>query len=56
MSNPDTDPQKQRRWHRAPLVGMAAIIVFVLVAALYEDGGGGIPAGQPTATDFAPEN
>ena len=56
MSNPDTDPQKQRRWHWVPLAGLAVGIVFVLFVALYEDDGGGIPADQPTATDFVPEN
>jgi hypothetical protein len=56
MSNPDSDLQKQRRWHWVPLVGMAIGIVFVLFVALYEDDGGDVPIDQPTATNFAPPN
>ncbi len=29
MSAPDTDPEKQERRHKAPLLGMKGVIIFV---------------------------
>ena len=31
MSAPNTNLDKQKRWHRGPLVGMAAVLCFVAV-------------------------
>ena len=28
MSAPDTNIKKQKRWHRAPLIGMAVVVLF----------------------------
>ena len=30
MSAPDTNLEKQKKWHRGPLVGMAIAVAFVL--------------------------
>ena len=30
MSAPQTNLEKQKRWHRGPLVGMAAVVLIVL--------------------------
>lgn len=35
MSAPDTDLQKQERWHKGPLIGMAAGIVFAGVVIAF---------------------
>ena len=57
MSAPQTNIEKQKRWHRGPLVGMAAVIFFVGLMFLWLTGafgpdepdapvateGGGIP-------------
>lgn len=54
MSNHDTNIKKQVRWHLIPLIVMALGFVVVVFTALYEDGGGGIPADAETATHFVP--
>ena len=28
MSSPDTNLEKQKRWHRGPLIGMAVVVAF----------------------------
>ena len=38
MSAPQTNLEKQKRWHRGPLVGMAAGIIFVGVMFLWLTG------------------
>ena len=38
MSAPQTNLKKQERWHRAPLIGMVAGIVFVGVLSLWLTG------------------
>jgi hypothetical protein len=38
MSAPQTNLEKQERWHRAPLIGMAAGIIFVGLMFLWLTG------------------
>ncbi|MAQ84898.1 MAG: hypothetical protein CMH12_16860 [Maritimibacter sp.] len=35
MSAPDTNIEKQTRWHRGPLIGMAVVVVFALGYGAY---------------------
>lgn len=35
MSAPRTDPEKQFRWHRVPIIGMALVVLFALGVILY---------------------
>jgi hypothetical protein len=51
MSAPQTNIEKQKRWHRGPLVGMAAVIVFVGLMFLWLTGAFGPDAPDaPIAT------
>lgn len=35
MSAPHTDPEKEARRHRGPLIGMAAVVLFGVVLIVY---------------------
>lgn len=35
MSAPNTNLEKQKRWHRGPLIGMIAVVIFALSALAY---------------------
>lgn len=52
MSAPQTNIEKQKRWHRGPLVGMAAGLIFVGLMFLWLTGAFGPddPA-APVATE-----
>lgn len=52
MSAPQTNIEKQKRWHRGPLVGMAAGIVFVGLMFLWLTGAFGPDEPEaPVATE-----
>lgn len=65
MSSPQTNIEKQKRWHRGPLVGMAGVLVFVGLMFLWLTGTFGPDepdapvateqGGAPTADGFIPE-
>jgi hypothetical protein len=65
MSAPQTNIEKQKRWHRGPLVGMAAVVVFVGFMFLWLTGAFGPDApdapitteqgGAPTADAVSPD-
>lgn len=54
MSAPTTNIDKQRKWHRPALVGMA--LVVVLVGGLFVAYLGAQTADEPTAASALPDN
>lgn len=64
MSAPQTNIEKQKRWHRGPLLGMAAVLIFVGLMFLWLTGAFGpddpaLPVateqgGAPTVDGSAP--
>lgn len=58
MSAPQTDPEKQFRWHRVPIIGMALVVLFALGVILYwlfeEVSQSDPPAPQPPAEASGP--
>jgi hypothetical protein len=47
MSAPQTNLEKQKRWHRGPLIGMIGVIVFVGVMFMWLTGAFGPEAEKP---------
>jgi hypothetical protein len=54
MSAPHTNLDKQRRRHRAPMIGMAAAVLFVALLALAAFVWPGIPLDGQAAPDGEP--
>ena len=57
MSAPQTDIEKQKRWHRGPLIGMALVVIFgvglIFFWMLEESANGATPV---AAEDMQPQN
>lgn len=63
MSAPQTNIPTQRRWHRAPIIGIVTVVVFALALLFWQmvivaDGTTGSDASPPAAdqTDAVPES
>ena len=55
MSAPQTNIEKQKRWHRGPLIGMAIVAIFgvgmLFLWMMDEASNGDSPTGAPEATE-----
>lgn len=57
MSAPQTNIEKQKRWHRGPLIGMALVVIFgvgLMFFWLIEESANGATPG--TAEDAQPDD
>ena len=55
MSAPQTNIEKQKRWHRGPLIGMALVTIFgvgmIFIWLMEESAKGGKPGTVPPAPE-----